>query len=347
MACSTARQCSGEAPCGLITCCWKTLSERRWSEDEFVKTTKKELSHWNLLIVSVKLVIVFLVLLIPLDGLCDHDVSTYAAVDINSSNDTADNDERYNRSFRVTYQLLFRLTPVTAVLGLCGNGVVLVVWSAETAFNPTTVLMDSLAVTDIVLLFVLLYHSLDLSTKAKLAPGWHGTVLLSAWHHCRRVTAHTTLGIVLTRWVAVRKCLRVHSLLTKRTVVVGYVLMLFWCLLSTIPSALDSSGHIDREHYFTFRNTEEELYLALPILLLVAFSVSLVCSVCSHRHICSLELHSQQAIGSARSSQFHQLLAAVMCVSITTVLAYPAGVLLRILQNRGRESFQSVCPRDC
>ena len=237
--------------------------------------------------------------------------------------DVSPYDHEYETEFLVLYQLV---VPVVAVVGVGGNVVVLVVWSAETTFIPTTFLIKCLAVTDIITLLAVICYWAD-----SVVPGVAGavirTVSLAAMFYCRAVTAHTTLGVVVTRWVAVYRPLRVHSLLTTRRVVLGYGLMLLWCLTPAIPAGLLLSGHIDGGYISVIYHVCESVYLALPILLVVVLNVSLVCRVWSRRRGSSLG-QQQHTARAARSSR---LFGAVLCVSITTVLAYPAGVVYRII----------------
>ena len=233
-----------------------------------------------------------------------------------------------------------------ASLGVCGNVIVLLVWSAETVFNPTTFLMKCLAVSDIVLLLVLAYNLINAFYLFAI-PAWMGYVIyvtISLMFYLRMVTAHTTLGVVVTRWVAVHKPLRVQSLLTKRRVVASYVLMLFWCLTPAVLVGLLLSGYIDDEHGLTMLNIGEGVYLVLPILLVVVLNMSLVYTLCSHRHSSSLGPQQQQrAARAARSLQLQQLVKAVLCLSVTTVLAYPVGMAYRVLLN----VHSTVCSTPC
>ena len=264
---------------------------------------------------------------------------------LNSMDHSDSHPHYYNNFGRALIALVFSI-PAVAALGVCGNVVVLVVWSAETAFNPTTFLMKCLAVSDIILLLFLAYNCTLVFTFIR-TPSWmvdtvYGSVFVL--FYLRMVTAHTTLGVVVTRWVAVNKPLRVQFLLTKRRVVTGYVFVLFWCLTPAVPAGLLLSGHIDDVYSLTILNICEGVYLVLPILLVMVLNVSLVYTLCSHRHSSSLGPRQQQhAARAARLSQLQQLVKAVLCLSVTTVLAYPVGVAYRVLMNTNK----SMCSSDC
>ena len=291
---------------------------------------------------SVKVLITFFIVLIPLKSMCDSDLNIthkYSAANsssgyFNRTDIEIDSHEEYNSAVA---QFVFRfLIPTVALIGVCGNVVVLVVWSAERAFNPTTFLMKCLAVSDIALLLVFQpYYIIQVLESP---------TCVSALFYCRMVSAHTTLGVVVTRWVAVHKPLRVHSLLTKRRVVGGYVLVLLWCLIPFIVILLIFSGTIDGISFFTAVNMIEAVYLVLPILLLVGLNMSQVYTLCSHRHSSSLGRQQQQQVArAARSSQLQQLVKAVLCLSVTTVLAYPLGVVCRLLLNVSTETVDHLC----
>ena len=213
----------------------------------------------------------------------------------------------------------------------------LVVWSAETAFNPTTFLVKCMAVTDITTLLAFMCNwvrNFIFGLERTLA----ATVPLIVMLCCRAVIVYTTLGVAVTRWLAIHKPLKVHSLLTRRRVVVGYVIMLLWCLMSGMSVGFLLAGHPDGQYVVIMYNVWEGVNLALPILLLVVLNVSLVYTMCSHRHSSSLGQQRQRTVRSAR------LLGAVLSISITTVLAYPVGVAYRVSTfGLGVEICQSDC----
>ena len=286
----------------------------------------------SILTMSMKPLVAFFILLIPLDGACDGVNDTAQAVHVSSSGE--------NQGYDTAFETLFEyIIPTVAVAGVCGNVAVLVVWCAETTFNPTIFLVKCLAVTDIITLLAFLFYMSDV-----LITGVNElmikAVVIVVLLYFRMVTAHTTLGVVVTRWVAVYKPLTVHILLTKRRVVVGYVFMLLWCLTPGIPVGLLALGHIKGDYFGIIYNVSEGVYLALPILLLVIFNVSLVYKVCSHRHSSSLDQQQR----TARAARSARLLGAVLCLSITTVLAYPVGMAYRVLYvSKGTE----VCEGNC
>ena len=276
---------------------------------------------------SVKLVITYLVVLTLLNGLCDSDSNiTREAADVNSVhssldhfNDTdvysPDYDYHQDKIYALAKGVVYCLLLTVAVAGVCGNVVVLVAWCAEPAYNPTVFLIKCLAVSDILLLLLWCEYFLRFFR-----------LRLHALYYFRMVTAHTTLGVVVTRWVAVHKPLRADSLLTKRRVVVGYVLMLLWCLIPVIYVTIESGS----VKWFIITITVEALYLALPILLLVALNVSLVLTLRSLIRDSNLGQQQQQQQSQQQPmAQLQYLMKAVLCVSISTVLAYPAGIVCR------------------
>ena len=303
-----------------------------------------------------KLLIACFILFILQGGVCGSGRNiTHEVTDIQGLNSSSDYFSNANftllfdgQDYQAGLLALAYLVPTVAVLGLCGNVVVLVVWSAEKAFNPTTFLMKCLAATDVILLLLLLYTFIHASfTSVSSQLHWTVFVLLVVLYYFRTVTAHTTLGVVVTRWVAVHKPLRVHSLLTKRRVVGGYVLMLVWCLIPFIVMSIAIMGIIST-YRVSYLSVTEGVYLALPILMLVVLNVSLLCTLFSNRHNSSLGQQQQQhAARAARSSQLKYLLGAVLCLSITTVLAYPAGVAYRSVMLLNLGYFIQVCPRFC
>ena len=281
----------------------------------------------------VKVLVAYYILLISLNSMCEGRNFTREAIQ--------DLSDRYNNAV-ARYETAFGVLnnfvcPIVAMVGLCGNVVVLVVWSAETAFNPTTFLVKCLAVTDIIMLLAFMCNwvrNFILRLELTIA----ATVPIILMLCCRAIIVYTTLGVAVTRWVAVHKPLKVHSLLTRRRVVVGYVLMLLWCLMSGMSVGFLLAGHPDSDYIAIMYNVWEGVNLALPILLLVVLNVSLVYTVCSHRHSSSLGQQRQRTVRSAR------LLGAVLSISITTVLAYPVGVAFRVLKFGLGEK---ICDSDC
>ena len=305
---------------------------------------------------SVKLVITYLVVLTSLNGVCGSDLNiAREAANVNSSSDhfngtevsSFDNEYYRDRNYVIAREVARILLFLVAVAGVCGNVVVLVVWCAETTYNPTVFLIKCLAVSDILLLILWCDFSVGLFRLP-----------VHLLYYFRMVTAHTTLGVVVTRWAAVHKPLRAHSLLTKRRVVVGYVLMLVWCLIPVIFVTFYLLGNPGRSDVVVITNIVESMYLALPILLLVALNVSLVLKLRSLIRNSSLGEQQQQQQQQTPSQQQQQqqsqqqqlqqpmahlqyLVKAVLCVSISTVLAYPVGIVYRALLHA------TVCDAEC
>ena len=271
---------------------------------------------------------------------------------VNTSSDSVnktDSTQLYDGlDYQSGSQVLAVLIPTVEALGLCGNVVVLVVWNAETTFNPTTFSMKCLAVSDVTLLFFFLCtYARAYLTSASEKQHWSIPLFVGMLHYCRTVTVHIILGVVITRWVAVHKPLRADSLLTKRRLVVAYVLMLVWCLVPFILVSIAVKGIISSEG-LRYMAVSEAVYLALPISLLVVFKVSLLYTLFSNRRSSSLGQQQQQhAARAARSSQFKYLVGAVLCLNITTVLAYTVSIAFRSVVFQNLDYSIQVCPHFC
>ncbi|PVD35444.1 hypothetical protein C0Q70_02406 [Pomacea canaliculata] len=114
-----------------------------------------------------------------------------------------------------------------AFLGTLGNIIALIVWTAETRYNATTLLLKHLCVWDS--LFLLTYATLLLGREAKSAEVFYATqffIVMFLW-----MSLHLTLLVVVTRLVAVTRPLHVRDLLTRCRVYVVYVGIIVWCLL--------------------------------------------------------------------------------------------------------------------
>ena len=299
----------------------------------------------TLLTMSVTLLITCLVVVLPLNGVCGSDSnSTREAADVNSAHYSSDYFEgidvyNYDNEYHYPDSNYYLATDVVDILlftvacaGVCGNVAVLVGWCAETAFHPTVFLIKCLAVSDILLLilwlsFVLFFFPLE--------------VLFLALHCFRLVTAHTTLGMVFTRWLPLHKPLGADSLLTKRRVVVGYVLMWVWCLVQSILPILSSPSGRDVRGIVML--AVRGMYLVLTILL-VAFSVSLVLKLRSLKCNSGLGQQQQQQLQQQQQeerpmAQLRYLVKAVLCVSISTVLVCLAGIVLRVLVSSAQDTL--------
>ncbi|XP_070196676.1 FMRFamide receptor-like [Littorina saxatilis] len=272
----------------------------------------------------------------PLDSTSENLVPSTATFDSYQVNTTV-LSRQHQETTRLDFALRAYVIPSIAALGLCGNVLTLVVWSAELLFNPATFFMKALAVSDTIFIVSALCH-------------WHpflktlgnrnltGTVVV----YSRAVSAYTTMVIVFTRWLAVHTPMRVRSLLTKRNVVLSYVLALLWCSLILIPFFLQlwkvTSWNTDL--YTTF-NISDGVCVGLPIVVMVFLNISLVNKMCGHRATSGLGQPSPASV-TARSSRFHGLLAAVVCLSVTTILAYPLGFIVRVLNTHSSSMIIDV-----
>ncbi|XP_070183559.1 FMRFamide receptor-like [Littorina saxatilis] len=141
------------------------------------------------------------------------------------------------------------------------------------------------------------------------------------------VTAYITMAVVFTRWLAVHKPTKVRAILTKRRVVVSYVLVLIWSLVTWVPAfiaLLTKSSRYDAVLNFITGS----LSLILPVMVTLFLNVSLACKLCRHRTRTDLGQLTNSAARAQSSSRFNRLVTVVVCMSVTTFFTYPAGFIV-------------------
>jgi hypothetical protein len=146
--------------------------------------------------------------------------------------------------------------------------------------STTTLLFMYLAVIDSLFL---VSHSVDFFVL------WQnvldGVAYIVCWAFTSLVlvlSVHTTVLITLNRWVAVWKPLHVHSVLSRRRVMVCWAVTALWCVL--VVSADATMYHLYRQgaglfSQHTYRIATYFFWSVeqiLPILVLVAFSSSIL-----------------------------------------------------------------------
>ncbi|KAK7498036.1 hypothetical protein BaRGS_00010624 [Batillaria attramentaria] len=281
---------------------------------------------------------------------------TESDLHLNSTNTPAVGNFEEDRLVESGRQLTHIAIPVVAALGVCGNLVALATWTAESAYNGTTFLLKCLCVTDLVLLVGQLLNLLVNTFLTEPVLIWRVRAYMTVFfQYARIVSVHSTLAVTFSRWLAVHRPLGVRILLSRRRVVVGYCITLTWCFLVGVPSAYFTLClfHVPNTcgsfayHYPTFsavQHTSEAVTLALPLILLLIFNVSLVMKV--YRHRSAAPGLGQQAL-SRRSSEATRLVVAVTCLSVTTLLAFPLGVAVRIVTYQAAGLKGNTCDGAC
>lgn len=242
--------------------------------------------------------------------------------------------------------------PTIAVFGVLGNVLALVVWTKEPRFNSAIFLIKCLTVSDIVFLTA---KACELAVK-------HRIKTMTVFNVCTRMvtiyarifSVHMTLAVVFTRWLSVYKPFHVQTLLTKRRTVVGFVVLMIWCVLVGLPFLLLYTGLLptfqgvdgvirDFYAYSCVLLSTQGVSVTLPIVILVVFNVSIAYIMCKQR--VGTNLGHRQTV--TRAAQLNRLLSAVVCLSVTTVLAYPMGLIADVLVLVFDEELFDSCGRDC
>ncbi|KAK7098041.1 rhodopsin, GQ-coupled-like [Littorina saxatilis] len=223
------------------------------------------------------------------------------------------------------------VTSPVAVLGVFGNLVCLVVWSAESHFNPTTLFLKVLAVSDTFLLVEFLLRHCGILVTVPL-------VFHSFYVYSRLLTVHTTLALIIIRWIAVFRPLRMKILLSKRRAITGCVLMIFLCFLAGLPYVITAVyfQHLRLRTYYIIHGT----CLALPVMVLVCLNVSLVRKLIAHRR----QIAAHTTSWAASSSRFYRLLLAIVCLSVSSTIAYPVSLACMV---EGQPTIESDCGQFC
>ncbi|KAK7474134.1 hypothetical protein BaRGS_00034594 [Batillaria attramentaria] len=202
--------------------------------------------------------------------------------------------------------------PVTS-LGIIGNVLVLWVWQADSSFIPATFFIKYLATCD--LLF-------SASTFVKIFDFMPVVVVSSFTTFFIKMSVHVTLALAVSRCVAVYRPLRVTLILSRRRVIVVSVVIACWCFLLQGLQLCSRYVILFGDDYdkrsilaicFLF------LSYCLPLLPMVGCNVALLCKV-YRRDVTSHMSHDQ---ARASRQQTRRLTLGVVCITTTSVLAYP------------------------
>ena len=164
-----------------------------------------------------------------------------------------------------------------SLLGLVANSVSAWVWQGDTvSWRPITFLFQYRAVWDNILLALsvvsIIVSHLGLTTTIRSSAE---AALAAALYLAQLICVHTTLAIAVYRWLAAWKPMHVRHAVTRRRVIVTCVVPLVWCSAITAGDCvlrLQPSLAAWSELWTATR----VVGLVLPLLVLVAFSVTLV-----------------------------------------------------------------------
>ena len=194
----------------------------------------------------------------------------------NSTNDITDDEstDHIQWEMYVTSLMVFWFGMVTvpslAALGILGNIVSFWVWQAETSYNATNFLFKCLSVWDTVFLAAVIANSIVVVRS--------NSTVHSFVFHCgnlaQLLSVHVTLLVAICRWVAVTIPLRAQRLLTSCRVYTSCLLLSLWCLLLEGAFVMTTFGFADT--IVTARTVKRVVGLALPLLLLLIFNLSLL-----------------------------------------------------------------------
>ncbi|KAL8585055.1 hypothetical protein ACOMHN_013072 [Nucella lapillus] len=220
------------------------------------------------------------------------------------------------RRFKYVIFTLFGLV----FFGLCGNVTVLVVWSVDRVFRPTRFLIRCLAVCDIFLLLSNIFYILFFINKQHYSRvvAWYAAL----WF--RVLNVHTTLVLVASRWVAVYRPLAVNAILTRKRVIRTYFALMAWSATAVVVHLACYLIMKPRPFLYVFA-VIQLVYLFLPVLILILLNI----------HLVYILKTGDRGEGSQPNQPFSctlqpRLFAAVLVISIFTVVAYPAGALSRV-----------------
>nr|KAG5699352.1 hypothetical protein BaRGS_008260 [Batillaria attramentaria] len=158
------------------------------------------------------------------------------------------------------------------VLGVLANSLALLVWCGEKAYNATTFLFKYLAVCDNVYLAVFGAFVACVQRKVNANP------IVFVANAAQLLSAHTTLLVAITRWLAVFKPLHARVLLDPRRVIAACVALLVWCLLLESVHVVMEYGRVELSESIEMTAIYSKMVvgLVLPLLLLLGFNVALV-----------------------------------------------------------------------
>ena len=162
------------------------------------------------------------------------------------------------------------------------------------------------------------------------------------------MSLHTTLCVVLTRWIAVARPLQAKSLLTKGRALRAYGIVLLWCLAIEVSIILMGYLTPDDDEKITFiRHLYKFVTMSAPVIALVPFNISIIYILCrpkkSLRKPCVSETQGRVSIRCSEANNdqvpnrvvtkvqkqnrgrlaINRLVISVLCVSVTSCCIYP------------------------
>ncbi|PVD35443.1 hypothetical protein C0Q70_02405 [Pomacea canaliculata] len=244
----------------------------------------------------------------------------------------------------VTHIQTTGIVPV-AYLGTLGNIIALIVWTAETRYNATTLLLKHLCVWDS--LFLLMYATVIVSYEEMSEEERYAAQLFIALFQLMSV--HLTLAAIVTRLVAVTRPLVVHDVLTRCRVYVVYVVMIVWCLLlvslETVAYKIEDLKDMEQWSMFV---SGQVIGLILPHVALLVSNVFLFYFLRRPRNVSDPSL--QTDLPDTNTKDERSLTVTVISMSVCSLIAYPAGVSLKLLmeaESAGLISSRSSCDWEC
>lgn len=227
-----------------------------------------------------------------------------------------------------------------ALLGILGNVASFWIWHAETSYSATPLLFKYLALCDSVYLALNFTFVLLLDTPCCR---WCQVVVTHCRNFAHILSVHTTLLVAVSRWLAVCRPFRVHRVLTKRHVLQACLGIFFWCLLVEAVEVVRKLG-ASRYEPKGSRNRalivlHESLGYLLPSALLLLLSVHLLWTTRRKFHE-SRVLHESEGGGPGAASaadcssadvRFRRLTYTVLCVALSSFVAYPLGVIAEMV----------------
>lgn len=218
-----------------------------------------------------------------------------------------------------------------ALLGILGNMASFWIWQAETSYNATPLLFKYLALCDSFYLALNFIFVLMLDIPCCR---WYQVVVNHSRNFTHILSVHTTLLVAVSRWLAVCKPFRVHRFLTKRHIVQACLGLFSWCLLIEtveVVRGVYASGGARDSHNRALIVTHESFGYLLPSALLLLFSVHLICTT-RRKFRESHELHeNEDRSGDSADIRFRRLTLTVLCVALSSFVAYPFGVIAEMV----------------
>ncbi|PVD35447.1 hypothetical protein C0Q70_02409 [Pomacea canaliculata] len=230
----------------------------------------------------------------------------------------------------------------TALVGLLGNLLALVVWMAETRYNATTFLLKCLCVWDNVFLLTFVIAILSSNVAYPYA-------VIFVLGVSQMLSVHITLSATVTRLLAVTRPLHVRDILTPRRVYVIHAGVFVWCTaLESINTVALVKTQLPLRLRWKIFVSRQTLGFILPIVALLIINVCLLIFLRKLRAVSRASL--QRRPSSAAVSADRRLNIAVFCISVCTFIAYPVGILFQVLADGiygGMIYFPLYCNRRC